>query len=38
MRHLTKEEEELKIKPFLFLLGLGVIGFIVFTAGYLLRN
>ena len=38
LRPLTKEEEELKRKTFLFLLGLGVIGFIVFTAGYLLRN
>ncbi|MCD4821623.1 MAG: hypothetical protein K8R11_06055 [Methanococcoides sp.] len=38
LRPLTKEEEELKRKTFLFLLGLGVIGFIVFAAGYLLRN
>jgi len=38
LRPLTKEEEELKRKAFLFLLGLGVIGFIVFTAGYLLSN
>lgn len=38
LRPLTKEEEELKRKTFLFLLGLGIIGFIVFTAGYLLIN
>lgn len=38
LRPLTKEEEELKRKTFLFILGLGVIGFIGFAAGYLLRN
>ena len=37
LRPLTKEEEELKKKNMLFLLGFGVIGFIVFVIVYLLR-
>ena len=38
LRPLTKEEEDLKRKNLLFLLGFGVIGFIVFVVVYLLRN